>query len=266
MVRRSMPRAPLRSPRAPAPPAEMKVCGVNACQAIAARRPDDVRRVYIHASRLPAFGAFLKRCAERRIAYHVVEDDELAKITQSVHHEGVCFLARERPAVALPQLLLRGGGGPRCVLYLGGVGNPHNLGAIARVCAHFGVDGILAAGAESHASPAMLRTAEGGLEYVDVVPVPTGDGALQAARKAGFRLVATGARAKRSLYDAPLPPRALLMLGAEATGLPADVLGVADEVVRIPGTGVLDSINVACAASVLLGEYWRTHRAGPPAG
>jgi TrmH RNA methyltransferase len=244
----------------PAAP-EVKVHGLNACLAIAARRPDDVRRVYVHSDRLPVLGPFLRRCAEHRIAYHVVGDDELAKITQSVHHEGVCFLVRERPPVGLDAVLRRGDPArPRCLLYLGGVGNPHNLGAIARVCAHFGVDGVLAAGAEANASPAMLRTAEGGCEYVDVVPVGNGTNPLTAARRAGFRLVATGARASASLYDAPLPPRVVVMLGAEATGLPPDVAAFADHTVKIPGTGAIDSINVACAASVLLAEYWRVHR------
>ncbi len=252
------PSAPSRpTPTAP----EVKVHGLNACLAIAARRPDDVRRVYLDESRLSELGPFLRRCAERRIAYHVVGDDELARITQSVHHEGVCFLVRERPAVGLDALLRRGDPArPRCLLYLGGVGNPHNLGAIARVCAHFGVDGVLAAGAESHASPAMLRTAEGGCEYVDVVPVADGPAPLVAARRAGFRLLATRAGATASLYDAPPAPRVVIMLGAEATGLAPDIAGLADHTVRIPGTGAIDSINVACAASVLLAEHWRVHR------
>lgn len=255
----------LRSPKATAPVApEMKVCGVNACLAIAARRPDDVRRVYIHASRLHTFGAVLKRCAEQRIAYHVVDEDELARITQSVHHEGVCFIARERPPVGLQGVLhRRDPTRPRCVLYLGGVGNPHNLGAIVRVCAHFDVDAVLAAGADSHASPAMLRTAEGGCEFVDVVPVAEGPGPLVLARRGGYRLVATAARGKASLYAAPLPPRVIIMLGAEHDGIPPALMNLADETVQIPGSGHLDSLNVACAAAVVLGEFWRCHRAPP---
>ncbi|HEY8377480.1 MAG TPA: TrmH family RNA methyltransferase, partial [Nannocystis sp.] len=125
---------------------------------------------------------------------------------------------------------------------------------------HFAVDAVLTAGAESHASPAMMRTAEGGAEYVDVVPVAGGTGPLVAARRAGYRLVATAARAKASLYDAPLPPRSLIMLGAEVDGLQPDLLRMADQTVRIPGSGALDSLNVACAAAVLLAEYWRCHR------
>jgi TrmH RNA methyltransferase len=256
-----MPR-PERSPAAAPPVPEVKVHGVNACLAIAARRPDDVRRVYIHNSRIPAFGELLRRCAERRIAYHVVEPGELEKITASTHHEGVCLIVRERPPVGLGDLLRRGGPArERCLLYLGGVGNPHNLGAIVRVCAHFGADGVIVAGVESHASPAMLRTAEGGGEYVDVVPVVAGAHPLIAARRAGFRLIATSGRAPASLYDHPLPPRAVIMLGAEATGLAPDLLNTADQTIRIPGTGALDSLNVACAASVLLAEFWRVHRA-----
>ena len=244
-------------PRRDEPRAELKICGVNACHAVAERRPDDVRRVYITAAHLADFGAFLKKCAAARIAYHVVEDAELEKITQSVHHEGVCFIVREKPASTLRQLLATPG--PRCLVYLDGVQNPHNLGAIVRVCAHFGATGVLAAGAEAVASTAMLRTAEGGGEWVEVLPVHTGPEPLQAARAAGFKLIATAARAAHDLYSRPLPPRAVLLLGSETHGLAPALQRLADETVRIPGTGRLDSLNVACACAVLLSEYWRVH-------
>lgn len=242
------------------PRPELKICGVNACHAVAARRPDDVRRVYINAALLTDFGPFLKRCAAAKIAYHVVEDAELEKITQSVHHEGVCFIVREKAPLSLRQLLAAPG--PRVLVYLDGVQNPHNLGAIVRVCAHFGAVGVLAAGADAAASTAMLRTAEGGGEWVEVLPVHTGADPLLAARAAGYRLIATASRATRDIHSRPLPPRVILMLGSETHGLSPALLRLADDSVRIPGTGHLDSINVACACAVLLSEYWRAH---PPA-
>ncbi len=260
--RRDEPRSHRDEPHAPRdePRPELKICGVNACQAVAARRPDDVRRVYINAAQLQDFGPFLKRCAASRIAYHVVEDAELEKITQSVHHEGVCFIVREKAPLSLRQLLAVEG--PRVLVYLDGVQNPHNLGAIVRVCAHFGAVGVLAAGADAAASTSMLRTAEGGGEWVEVLPVPTGPDPLLAARAAGYRLIATASRASRDLHSRPLPARTILMLGSETHGLSPALLRLADDTVRIPGTGHLDSINVACACAVLLSEYWRAH---PPA-
>jgi len=244
-----------RSPPEPRP--EIKICGVNACHAVAARRPDDVRRVYIHASLLPEFGPFLKQCAAARVAYHVVEHGELERITQSTHHEGVCFIARARPVPTLRQLLAVPG--PRCLLYLDGVQNPHNLGAIVRVCAHFGAAGVLVAGLESVESTAMLRTAEGGGEWVDVLAVEPGPPPLAEARRAGYRLLATAARGGRDLHAAPLPPRVVILLGSETHGVSPAATRLADESIQIPGTGRLDSLNVACASSVLMAEYWRTH-------
>ena len=248
---------PRRDARQPEPRPEMKICGVNACHAVAARRPDDVRRVYIHASLLQSFGPFLRQCAAARVAYHVVEHDELERITQSTHHEGVCFIARTRPAPGLRQLLAQAG--PRCILYLDGVQNPHNLGAIVRVCAHFGAAGVLVAGVETAATTAMLRTAEGGGEWVDVVPVEPGPQPLAEARRAGYRLLATAARGGRDLYAAPLPDRVVILLGSETHGVSPAITRLADEIIKIPGTGRLDSLNVATACAVLLGDYWRAH-------
>ena len=246
------------------PRPEIKICGVNACLAVAERRPDDVRRVYVRESLLANFGAFLKRCAAAKIAYHVIEDAELEKITHSTHHEGVCFIVRERPPTSLRQLLAVSGS--RVLVYLDGVQNPHNLGAIVRVCAHFGAAAVLAAGAEDVVSTAMLRTAEGGGEFVEVASVPTGAEPLLAARAAGYRLIATTARATHDLHALRLPARAIIMLGSESHGLSPAIARLADESVRIPGTGRLDSLNVACAASVLLSEYWRTHPGTPATG
>ena len=249
-------------PRRDEPHPEIKICGVNACLAVAANRPEDVRRVYLRSSLLSELGAFLRRCAAHKIAYHVVEDAELEKITHSTHHEGVCFIVRERATTSLRDLLAVPG--PRCLVYLDGVQNPHNLGAIVRVCAHFGARAVLAAGADDVVSTAMLRTAEGGGEFVDVLPVTTGPEPLLAARAAGYRLIATAARAAHDLHARRLPARTIIMLGSETHGLAPALQKLADETVRIPGTGHLDSLNVACACSILLSEYWRAHPGPAP--
>ena len=156
------------------------------------------------------------------------------------------------------------GEGPALLLVLDGVTDPHNLGAVLRVAAHFGVAGVLARGEGLGLSTALLRTAEGGAEWVPLVPVPSGDAPLVRAREAGFTLVATGPRARVELYTATLPARVVLLLGAEATGLSREAYELADARVRIPGTGQVESLNVACAAAVALGEHWRQHTGPRP--
>ncbi len=250
----------------PAVDPEIRIHGAHACQAVAARRPEDVRRVYITKDQVPAFGEFLRWCAQSRLAYHVVDDAEMEKITQTVHHGGVAFIVREPPPLTFGALLgrLRGDAPerPRRLLYLDNVQNPHNLGAIIRVAAHFGAPAVLVAGDEAPISPAMIRTAEGGAEWVDVVSVPRGTSPLLRLRELGLALVATSSHGGRGLFDAPLPARVVLMMGSETHGLAPDLEALADHKVAIPGTGRVESLNVAAATAVLLGEHWRRHPPG----
>lgn len=241
-------------------PAEVKICGRNACLAVFHQRPKDIRRVYLTKDNGLLFKPLMQWCAKQRLAYHIVEDEDIHKLTASFHHEGICLFVRAKPQTSLTTLVKSMQSDSRCLVYLDYVENPHNLGAILRVCAHFGVDGVLIAGLQKSLSAATMRTAQGGTEWLDVVPVSTQTDVLQTVRAAGFQLVATSSHASQSLYDAPLPSRTLLMFGAEHGGLRPSLLQQADEVRSIPGTGHLESLNVSCASAIFLAEYWRCYR------
>lgn len=244
--------------------AEHKVAGENACRALWMTRPDDIRRVYVTEAVLPRFKDVLKFCSERRLAYHVKTDADLDQVAETVHHDGVLFLARRQRESTLKDVFawtekLRPEQRALIVL-LENVKNPHNLGAILRVSAHFGVPWVLRAGQTPALSPAAMRTAEGGAEHSRVVGTD-GDAGLDAAfsrlQKLGFKLLATSSHATLALGREALPARAVVMFGSEGEGLSPALMKRADDVVAIPGSGALESLNVACAASVVLWELWR---------
>ena len=245
---------------------EQKLYGVSACRAIFEGRPEDIVRAYVTPYRLKLFGGMLRWCASHRLAYHIIEDVDMERVTQSTHHEGVCLLVKERPQPRLDERLelLAEVDGPQCVLLLEHVGNPHNLGSILRVAAHFGVVGVLLTGPLARLPQlpsAAYRTAEGGMEYVPVMALGVPFEALDRLRRAGFSVLATSGHGRHSLYasEKPLPKRCVLMLGSEERGLSPGLLATADGVVAIPGSGQVESLNVACAAAVFLGEYWRQY-------
>jgi TrmH RNA methyltransferase len=254
-----------RAPRA-RHAAETRVYGRNACLALFAHRPHDLRKVYLVESRLGDLKAVLAWCVQRRLGYRVVAATDLEKLTQSQHHEGVCFDVRARPLVSLSTLLQRLPAGPALLVWLDGVGNPHNLGAILRSAAHFGVAGALLSPAPAGDLPgAAYRVAEGGAEAVPLARVAAGEDALGALARAGFAVAATVPRAGESLYAARLPARLVVALGAEGEGLRRGLIERADLPLTIPGTGAVESLNVAASAAVLFGEYHRQHgvRAAP---
>ncbi|WP_319922032.1 TrmH family RNA methyltransferase, partial [Klebsiella pneumoniae] len=98
----------------------------------------------------------LRWIAANRKAYHVVDEAELAKASGTEHHGGVCFLIKKRHGTSVAQWVAKTGE-EDCVLALEDVGNPHNLGAIMRSCAHFGVKGVVVQDAGVLESGAAIR-------------------------------------------------------------------------------------------------------------
>ncbi len=238
---------------------ELKYYGVAACQALWRKRPEDVIRIYVTEENLKTFSPLLKWAAVQRKAYHVVNDDDLQRLTESTHHQGICLLALEPPMVGFNQLkkYLATGRQPQMLVYLDGVENPHNFGAIVRTCAHFGFQFILGEqGKMPRLSPSACRVAEGGAESVAPVYISNRDRALEDLRQLGFKLITTAARGE-SLYRYRFPERVLLVMGAEVTGVSQAMIKRADTVLAIPGSGHVESLNVSVAFAVLAGEYAR---------
>ena len=241
---------------------EQRLYGLNACLAAFAKRPDALRKVYLVEARIPALKAVLAWCVQQRIGYRVVDAADLDKLTASRHHEGVCFDLQRPVPIQLEALLAGLSTAPAAslLLWLDGVGNPHNLGALLRSAAHFGVQAVITPRASGlDVSGAAARVAEGAAEVVPVVQADDASAALALLRSHGYVLAATVPREGAPLYDSTLPARLVLVFGAEGEGMDAGMVEAADLRLRIPGSGAIESLNVAASVAVLLGEYWRQH-------
>ena len=235
--------------------------GVNACLALAEARPDAVHRALISERTMSRFGPLLSHLAERRRPYRVLDDEELTKVAGSRHHEGICLVADELESPRAADFLASLGDGPAQIAFLDGVDNPHNVGAILRTCAHFGALGL--AGLDDQlpaAAGATARVAQGAAEVVPMLRWKQPRKALDMLADRGFVRIATVVEGGEDLYSSDLPERCIFMLGAEADGLSASAFEAADMHLRIPGTGAVESLNVASAAAVLLAEHARRFR------
>lgn len=242
-------------------PRELRLYGLNAVRAAFARRPEALRKLYLAEARIPALQPLLKWCVAHRVGYRVVGEDDLRKLAASAHHEGVVVDLQREPPVALDAWLAALPAGPQCAIWLDGVGNPHNLGAILRSAAHFGVSAILLPRASTLAlSGAAARVAEGGAEAVPMVRLDDDATSLAQLCEAGFATVATVVEGGDSVFAMPSPDRLVYVLGAEGEGMDRGLAARCDRRVSIPGTGAVESLNVAAATAVLLAAWW--NRAG----
>lgn len=248
-------------------PDEIKLCGLNACMKLYKTRAEDIIRVYVVESRLESCSELIKSCARRRKAYHVVTSADMDKIAGSTHHEGVCVLAKRRTPETWDQFLSwleENPDTPIFALIIEDVENPHNLGAIMRSAAHFGCNYMLLANEKSYKPPAaLLRTAEGGGETVELVCAPQITVMATELKHRNVSVLGTAMQGRIKLYEpgerGQLPKRCAVILGNEARGLSVEAKKVSVGLISIPGSGNVESLNVSVAAALVLGEYCRQH-------
>lgn len=240
---------------------ELAVCGFEAVKALANRHPELIQRLFFTQDRARFFGPTCKYLASARKIYRVVETpQELERLSQSVHHQGVVAMIAEPDIELLDEGLFRHWqDSAEKVLYLDRVGNANNLGAIVRSAAFFGVSKILISADDDQAevTTSAWRVAQGGMEFVEIRKVAS---AAALFRSAQGRMTRIGAdhRAERRLSeirDLADPERGILIaLGNEEFGLSDEVRSYCDHLVRIPGSGEIESLNVAQAATLFLYE------------
>ncbi|MEG2803747.1 TrmH family RNA methyltransferase [Stenotrophomonas sp.] len=252
---------PPREGGTPPPPGrgndELRLYGWNAVQALFEKRPQALRKLYLVESLIPRMQPVLKWCVANRVGYRVVEEGDLNKLAATTHHEGVVADVLRAPMLELDAWLATlPAGAPALALWLDGVGNPHNFGAILRSAAHFGVAGLLLPpGATLALSGAAARVAEGGAEAVPLVRLPALPEAMAALRAAGFGLAATLVAGGADLFASEVPERLVYVMGAEGEGMDRALAQDCDQQVSIPGSGAVESLNVASATAVLL-SHW----------
>jgi TrmH RNA methyltransferase len=233
-----------------------KISGLQAVSALFRRDPHQVIRLYFDEKMKKTVGNFCAQMAKMQRPYRLVDDSELQKISGTVLHGGVVAAAVPRVVpdfdIGLAPAWAKAG---QPLVVLDGVGNPHNLGAIARTMAYFGLKYLLISDhpAQAGLSDAAHRVAEGGLEHLEVYRA-VGCAKVCRGLREYYRVVGTSLGGRSvELDNLPPDPRPLaLVLGNEEHGLPYETLNLCEAALRILGSGQVQSLNVSATAAILI--------------
>jgi TrmH RNA methyltransferase len=235
---------------------EMKVYGRHAAETLFKKRPEDLIRVYITRDGVFDFKDMVRYCVDHKLAYHVVEREELDKLSRATHHEDILLVVKTKKIPTVKELM--SAPGRSFIMALEEVENPHNLGAIMRSCAHFGVTGIVyEAKVPVALTAAAFRTSEGGAESVPAIHLANWAEVFDAAKREGYKSFATSSHDGESLYKTNFPEKTLLFVGAEGAGLSDNLMKKMNAKLSIPGTGEVESLNVSNATTAILTEWYR---------
>lgn len=147
------------------------------------------------------------------------------------------------------------------VLVLEGFEKPGNVGAALRTAEAAGADAVVVTGEGTDlANPHVVRASMGSVFAPPVAAL--GEAELRNALRArGIATVAAVPTASRDYWDAELTGAVAILIGAEHAGLSAPWSEAADAHVRVPMSGLADSLNAATTAALLLYEAKRQRRA-----
>lgn len=236
---------------------ELRICGLAAVRARFQRDAASIRRLYFDYGTGRKIGVMCRALAAARRIYRCVEPPELERISGTVHHGGIVAIVPDVPPAPV------GAGEPAAwakkgepLVVLDRIGNAHNLGAIARTAAFFGVPRLVICDDASAARPgdAAYRVAEGGMEALEVRIVPALPAFLRDLAAAGYEVAGAAAHGGRDENGLSLPPLAAVVVGSEEHGLSPEVAAACTRLVTIRGKGAVESLNVSAAAAILM---WR---------
>lgn len=246
-------------------PVELRLCGLAAVRARWQRDPASIKRLYFDYATGRKIGVMTKALAAARQLYRCVEPAELEKIADTVHHGGIVAVVEEAPLRTPTAHDVKTWAAKRApLLLLDRIGNAHNLGALARTAAFFGVTHLVVAGDPAAARPnsAAYRVAEGGFEALAVWVVRDLPAFMRELAANGYDVVGAATEEGRKLQtpNAKLQTGTVkpvaLVLGNEEQGLAPEVVAACSRVVTIPGSGAVESLNVSVAGAVLMWEYF----------
>ncbi|HSQ40972.1 MAG TPA: RNA methyltransferase [Fibrobacteraceae bacterium] len=190
--------------------------------------------------------SILDSIEEKSIRLHPVESEQMRRMSTTVTSQGVVAVCRS--ASTKPDYDLC-----RTLTLVDGVQDPGNLGAIFRTSLGFNMGVLLGKGTVNPFNPKVVRGSSGTFLRVPFEQDVDMLERIQFLRHKGFTIVATDLHAKQSLDQ--IAPRKLrkvaILVGNEGAGAAETHIQHADEVVRIPMSQTLESLNVSVAHGIL---------------
>lgn len=193
---------------------------------------------------------------EYQLHYQSVPEEKLNRITRK-NHQGVIAFVSPVAFYDFDEMVTRTfeNGETPFLLYLDQITDVRNFGAIVRSAECSGVHAIIVpekGSAQINADA--IKTSAGALNYVPICKVKSAHNAIKTLQASGLKVFAASEKAVKDYSDCDYKMPCVIVMGSEEFGISNEILSLADELVKIPILGKIQSLNVSVATGVLLYE------------
>ena len=224
------------------------------------RSQKEIEKVYIQGgTRSPEISEIANTCRKSGVPVQFVPIEKMNRLTRKNHQGVVAFICpiEYQPLEKVVQMVFEDGRDP-FILMLDRVTDVRNFGAIARTAYAAGVDAIVIPNRGSALiNGDAMKTSAGALSLINVCRVENMKDAIDFLKASGLRMVGFTEKAKESLWQADLTGPLCVVMGSEEKGIYEENLKLCTDQVRLPMTGIIESLNVSVAAGVFIYEAVR---------
>ena len=196
---------------------------------------------------------------ENQIAFQFVPVEKINRITRK-NHQGIVALISPIEYFNIETLLpgwFEKGITP-LILILDQITDVRNFGAIARSAECAGVNAIIVPekgmariGADA------IKTSAGALHHIPVCKSYNLPKTIEFLKNSGIKIIAATEKADKLYTSSEMTHPVAIVAGSEETGISKQILQIADEQVKIPILGKIDSLNVSVATALIIYEVIR---------
>ncbi|MDO4219430.1 MAG: 23S rRNA (guanosine(2251)-2'-O)-methyltransferase RlmB [Synergistaceae bacterium] len=238
------------------------IFGRNAVLSLLESRAETVTRVLVSKTIKPHIKSeVLDACRASKIPFDLVENSLCEKYAPSQNHQGVVAFATPVASLDLEDLIKILPPTPnKCLLIVcDHLEDPHNLGAIIRTAETAGASGVIIPkrGGVS-VTGVVIKVSAGAATRVPVARITNVANTLKRLQEENFWVTALDMDGRDTLFKEDLPPRSVLVVGAEGNGVSQAAKKSCDDVRFIPMAGNVGSLNASVAAALAIYEWVRS--------
>ncbi len=210
-------------------------------------------------ARGPEIDAIVARAKARGVSCSHVDGKQVHRLSKNQKQDQGVAADVEAPRMGtVADWLASQGPGRRAVVALAGVHTPGNVGLAIRSAMGAGMHGILMPRrGTAKLTPLVLKASAGHAFRAPILRCERAEDGLKELADASFRLVGLDGAAPRDLFTWRPPKRVVLVMGNETHGLTPEVERLLHDRVSIPMADGVESLNVACATTLVCYELAR---------
>jgi 23S rRNA (guanosine2251-2'-O)-methyltransferase len=223
----------------------------------------EIEKIYIaRGSRGELMQELKQLMRDHGIIYTEVPAEKLNRLARKNHQDVICYVSSivyEKIENIIPFIFEKGE--TPFVLVLDRITDVRNFGAIARTAECSGVHAIvIPSRGAAQVNGDAVKTSAGALNTIPVCRENNFRSVIQYLKDSGLQIIAATEKTSQIYYDIDYRTPCAIILGSEEDGISSDLLKLADQKIKIPLFGNIESLNVSVACGVILYEAIRQRR------